>query len=204
MSTPRDAAFRVAVLDALSKRVYAALAEARKEAEPLFAAARLEGTKQIEVALPSGAQVGTVSIKVGADTVTMDETALMEWVENNAPTEIETTVSPAALTRPDVVAYVRRFHPTLMGKQVRPAYKTVIVKQLSDDGEFVDTATGELVKVADKVRGEPTGAFVLTFERAKDGRPNGRDQIAAAWASGELSLADLLTVAIEAASDGEA
>jgi hypothetical protein len=201
MTTPLEAAFRVAVLDALAKRVGKALIEARKEAEPLFARHRIAGNPQVEVALPSGAQVGTVSIKAGTDGVRLDETALMAYVVDHAPTEIETTLNPAALDRPDVAAYVRRFYPDLVTKRVREAFKTKVLAQLNDDGELVIEGTGEVVKLAERVNGEPTGAFALTFVTAKKGKPNGRDQIAAAWSSGELSLADLVLPAIEPGGD---
>ena len=201
MTTPREAGFRVAVLDALSKRVNAALANARKEAEPVFAQHRLAGNPQVEVALPSGGQVATVSIKPGGGSVKFDETALMEYVVDHAPTEIETVFNPAALERPDVAAYVRRFHPELVTKQVREAYRTKLLGELNDDGEIVVAATGEVVKLAERTTAEPTGAFVLNFERAKKGKAAGRDQIAAAWSSGELSIGDLVLPAIEAGGD---
>lgn len=198
MTTPRDAAFKVAVLDALAKRVASALTAARKEAEPLFAAARIEGTKQLEVALPSGVQVGTVSIKAGEDTTKVNEAAVLAWALDHAPTEVESVVSPAALDRPDVVAYVRRFYPELSAKRVRAAYLTKLLTQLNPDGELVDEGTGEVTKLAETVRTEPSGAFVLTFEKAKNGQSGGRDRIAEAWQSEELSLVDLLRPAIEA------
>jgi hypothetical protein len=198
MTTPREAAFRVAVLDVLAKRVYAALAEARKEAEPVFAAARVEGNKQIEVALPSGAQVGTVSIKAGDDTVSVDEAVALLWVLDHAPGEIEHVISPSALDQPDVVAYIRRFYPELADKKIRPAYRTKLLGQLNDDGELVSEATGEVVKLAETATSAPSGAFVLTFEKAKNGKPSGRDRVIEAWQSGELSVTDLLRPALEA------
>jgi hypothetical protein len=200
---PPDAAFRIAVLDALSKRVNKALADARREAEPLFAAARSAGSKQLDVKLPSGESVGTVSIKAGEDTVRVHEQTLLDWVAANAPTEIETVVSPSALDRPDVVAYIRRFYPDLAVKKVRPAYRTLLLGKLNGDGELIVEDTGEVVELADVKKGEPTGAFVLTWERAKNGKPAGRDRVAEAWQSGELSLADLLMPAIEAPEGGE-
>jgi len=198
MTTPREAGFRVAVLDALSKRVNAALASARKEAEPVFAQHRLAGNPQVEVVLPSGGQVATVSIKPGGDSVKFDEAALMAYVVEHAPTEVETVINPAALERPDVAAYVRRFYPELVTKQVREAYRTKLLSELNDDGEIVAEATGEVLKLAEPTKAEPTGAFVLNFERAKKSKPNGREQIAAAWSSGELSIGDLVLPAIEA------
>jgi hypothetical protein len=196
--TPPNEPLRIAALDALSKRVNKALAEARKEAEPGFATLRAQGVKQLEVALPSGDVVGTISIKAGKDTVTDDEDALLAWVEANKPEEIEYAVSPSALSLPDVVAYVRKLHPDLVGKKIRPAYKAKLLAGLDDDGQLVNETTGEVVQVRKVVRGKPTGEFALTFETAKKGTPNGRDRIANAWQSGELSITDLIRPAIEA------
>jgi hypothetical protein len=203
MTTPPNMPLRVAALDALSKRVNKALADARQEAEPGFAALRVTGVKQLEVALPSGHVVGTISIKAGQHSVTTDEDALLAWVEANKPEEIEHAVSPSALSRPDVIAYVRKLHPELVGKKIRPAYKAKLLAELDDDGQLANETTGELVQVRTVTKGQPSGAFALTFETAKKGKPNGRDQIAAAWQSGELSITDLIRPAIEAADPGE-
>ncbi|MEV4181677.1 hypothetical protein AB0J28_09540 [Streptosporangium canum] len=201
MSTPREIALRVAALDALSKRVNKALADARGEAEPLFAAVRAGGATQIEVTLPSGDPVGKISIKAGQETVRTDEAALLAWVLANAPEEIEATVSPSALSRPDVIAYVRKLHPDLIGQKVRPAYRAKLLGEVNDAGELVSETTGEVVKVTETIKADPTGAFALTFETAKKGKPNGRDQIANAWQSGEMSITDLIRPALEAGAE---
>jgi hypothetical protein len=198
MTTPPEVRLRIAALDALSKRVNKALADARKEAEPSFAADRAAGVKQLEVTLPSGDVVGLISIKAGKDSITDDEEALLAWVEANKPEEIEHSVSPSALTRPDVVAYVRKLHPNLVGKKIRPAYKAKLLASLDEDGQLANETTGELVQVRKVVKGKPTGEFALTFESAKKGKPNGRDQIANAWQTGELSITDLIRPALEA------
>ncbi|MEU6709913.1 hypothetical protein ABZ897_00425 [Nonomuraea sp. NPDC046802] len=198
MTTPPDESLRIAALDALSRRVNNALADARKEAEPGLAALRVKGVKQLEVALPSGDVVGTISIKAGRDTVTDDEDALLAWVEANKPEEIEHAVSPNALDLPDVVAYIRKLHPGMVGKRVRPAYRAKLLASLDEDGQLANETTGELVQVRKVVKGKPTGEFALTFETAKKGRPNGRDQIANAWQSGDLSITDLIRPALEA------
>ncbi|WP_326646588.1 hypothetical protein OG884_18340 [Streptosporangium sp. NBC_01755] len=203
MTTPREAALRVAVLDALAKRVNKSLADARGEAEQLFAVARAGGATQIEVALPSGAAVGKVSIKAGQESIRVDEAALLKWVLANQPEEIEAEVSPSALSRPDVIAYVRKLHPDLMRQKVRPAYRAKLLAEVNESGELASETTGEVVKVSETVKSDPTGAFALTFETAKKGKPNGRDQIAAAWQSGELSITELIRPAIEGAPGGE-
>lgn len=203
MTTPPSEPLRIAALDALSKRVNKALADARKEAEPGFAVLRATGVKQLEVTLPSGDVVGTISIKAGKDTVTDDEDALLAWVAANKPEEIEHAVSPSALTRPDVIAYVRKLHPDLVGRKIRPAYKAKLLASLDEDGQLANETTGELVQVRKVVKGKPTGEFALTFETAKKGKPNGRDQIANAWQSGAMSITDLIRPAIEAGEQSE-
>ncbi|SEN88694.1 hypothetical protein [Nonomuraea pusilla] len=200
--TPREAAFRVAVLNALAKRVSKALADARAEAEPMFASVREMGVTQLEVALPSGETVGKVSIKAGEEAATVDEDALLKWVEANCPEEIEHSVSTAALSKPDVVAYVRKLHPELVTPRIRPAYRTKLLAGLSDDGELVSETTGEVVKVREVVKRPANGAFMLTFDKASKGKLNGRDRIAAAWQSGELSIAEMIRPAIEAGEQG--
>jgi|GEM_PF-5501828 len=196
--TPRDAAFKVAVLDALSKRVNKALADARSDAEQQFAVAREMGVTQLEVALPSGEPVGKVSIKAGEESIVVDDGALLKWVEANRPEEIEPTVSTSALSKPDVVAYVRKLHPELVSSRVRPATRAALLALLTDDGELVSETTGEVVKVREVVKRPASGAFMLTFEKAAKGKPPGRERIAASWQSGEVSITDLIRPAIEA------
>lgn len=198
MSMPPEIPLRIAALDALAKRVNKVLADTRGEAEPLFAAARKTGTMQVEVVLPSGDAVGKISIKAGQETLRVNDDALLAWVLANKPEETEVSVSAAALSRPDVVAYVRKLHPSLVGHKVRPAYRAKLLAELTADGELISETTGEVVKVAETIKADPTGAFALTFETAKKGKANGRDQIAAAWQSGELSITDLLRPALEA------
>lgn len=183
---PRDAAFQAAVLDALHKKIGAELAKLRDTAKPVFALAAAEdGMQSIAVKLPDGTQVAKVHIGQGSDAIRWDEDALLAYTREHAATEVETVVSPTALTRPDVVAYVRRFHPTLMEPRVRPAWRAKAEGELTDDGEIVDI-NGELHKVAEKIKGEPDGSFRLDFAKASKNAANGRDLIAAAWRAGQL------------------
>lgn len=183
---PRDAAFQAAVLDALHKKIGAELAKLRKVAEPVFAnAAAEDGMQSIAVKLPDGTQVAKVHIGQGSDAIRWDEDALLAYASEHVSTEVETVISPAALTRPDVVAYVRRFHPTLMQPRVRPAWRAKAEGELTDDGELVDV-NGEMHKVAERVKGVADGSFRLDFAKASKSTANGRDLIAAAWRAGQL------------------
>ncbi|WP_030506415.1 hypothetical protein [Microbispora rosea] len=200
---PRDAGFRVAVLDALHKKIGAELARLRDEAKPVFAqAATKDGMQSVAVKLPDGTKVATVNISQGTDVIRWDEDALLAYAREYAPTEVETVVSPHALTRPDVVAYIRKFHPELMQPRVRPAWRTKAEGELTNEGELVD-GNGEPHKVAELVKGAPDGSFRLDFTRATKTSPAGRDLIAAAWRAGELG--DVLALeqapAIDAGDD---
>lgn len=199
MTSPRDAAFNVAILDALHKLIGAELASVRKTAEPVFIDAAAEGTESLTVTLPDGTKVGKVTIKAGQDVVRVDETALLDWVRDHAATEIERVIQPSALTKPDVAAYIRRFHPDAVVERIRPAYREKLTGQINGDGELIHEPTGEIAEVAEVVKVAPTGAFILTFERAKGDKPAGRDAIAAAWRAGQLG--DVL--ALESVSEIE-
>lgn len=197
---PRDAAFQAAILDALHKKIGAELAKLRTAAGPVFAlAATKDGTQSLAVKLPDGTTVAKVHIGQGSDAIRWDEDALLDYAREHVSSEVETVVSPSALTRPDVVAYVRRFHPDLMQPRVRPAWRAKAEGELTDDGELVDV-NGELHQVAEKVKGVPDGSFRLDFAKATKSAANGRDLIAAAWRAGELG--DVL--ALESAPSVEA
>jgi hypothetical protein len=197
---PREAAFQVAILDALHKKIGAELVKLRDTAKPVFATAAAEdGMQSIAVKLPDGTQVAKVNIGQGADILRWDEDALLAYAREHASTEVETVVSPAALTRPDVVAYVRRFHPDLLQGRVRPAWRTVVEGDLTDEGELVD-GNGEPHKVAERVKGAPDGSFRLDFTRATKTSLAGRDLIAAAWRAGELG--DVLAIESASAVEG--
>lgn len=190
---PRDAAFQVAILDALHKKIGGELAKLRKVAEPLFATTAAEdGTQSLSVKLPDGTQVAKVHISQGAQVIRWDEDALLAYAREHAATEVETVVSPAALTRPDVVAYIRRFHPDLLQPRVRPAWRTKVEDELTDKGQLADD-NGELHKVAEVSKTASDGSFRLDFVKATKSNPAGRDLIAEAWRAGQLG--DVLAIA---------
>jgi hypothetical protein len=185
---------RVAALRVLSDRVAAAQKTGRAEAERAFLAARLDdGTKSLDVTLDDGTPLGSIAIKKGATTVKVDDAALFDLVERAHPGEIAEEVSAAALADPEVLAWIRKHRPGLIGRTVRPAFKAKLLKDLDGQGCVVDTATGEFVKVAEITHEPPTGAFAYTPSK------NAADAVMQAWQRGELAgvLGDVLRPAIE-------
>src|SRR5690606_42031853 len=119
-------------------------AATRAEAEKVFGEARRDhGIKTLSVVLPTGAEVGTISIKAGGSVIRWHGAALADYVEATAPTEIVETVDPAVLADPELVLWVLQHRPHMVRREVRDAYRTRLARELTDDGELVDPTTGE-------------------------------------------------------------
>lgn len=113
---------KVALLTALKDAVESELDVARAEARDVIIKAREElGVKSVEVTVPDGEVVATVTVAGGgtAPAVHYDETFLA-WVKENHPTEVIESVRPA-------------FAKSLLGR----------LEHVGD--KFVDPDTGEVV-----------------------------------------------------------
>lgn len=195
-------AVRVAVLRALADEIRDHTAATRAEAEKVFGEARRDhGIKTLSVVLPTGAEVGTISIKAGGSVIRWHGAALVDYVEATAPTEIVETVDPAVLADPELVLWVLQHRPHMVRREVRPAYRTRLARELTDDGELVDPTTGEVHKVAEIERTPPDGSF------AYRPAPSARADVLAAWQSGALDALGILpptSAALDSGDDGEA
>ena len=82
---------RAVVAKWLSDEVRSVVATARQILEP-----RLEPGERVRAQLPDGTVIGAVTISKAAEIASVtDERALLEWVKQNAPTEIVESVNPA-------------------------------------------------------------------------------------------------------------
>lgn len=106
-----------------------------------------------------GVRISQVTCKAGAvSTRVSDRAALLAWVRQWYPTEVE----------------------TLTTSQVRPAFVEKILAWAKTAGEPVDPSSGDLIPGVEVHQGEPTIAVTPTKEADA--------AIAAAWASGQLPL----------------
>lgn len=198
----RDHALRVAVLEAILEAAKAEYSKARKAAEPEFAAVRADGGKQLAVMLPGGDEIGLVSIKAGAVEVTVDdEDALMAWVREHCPDEIEQHADPGILSDAEVLDMLSACFPGSVKERVRPSARAALEKEMEDSGGFItDKETGETAKLGTVETRRPTGAFVL----AGAGAQARRERIVAEWQRGSLREIALGPLALPAAADGTA
>lgn len=177
----RDHALRVAVLDVIGDEVTATYKAARKDAEAAFAPARAGGQPQQKAVLPDGTEIGLVSIKAGGKQVDVTEADLEAWVTEHLPDGMEEYADPAALTNADVLDVLRAVFPHLVDKRVRAATRAALLKEIEKSGGWLtDKATGDKTKVGDVTDLKPTGAF--SYRPGEDAR----DEVIAAWQSGEL------------------
>lgn len=123
----REVTLRLAALKALLDKVKDAYGTARNEA--LVA---LDPGDRKSAVTDSGRDIGTVSYVKGRTTLNVSDTAaLTAWVQENAPTEVESTV------------------------RVRPAYLAALIKRCRVAGRDVFDVTGELVPGLRPTIGEP-------------------------------------------------
>ena len=127
-----------------------------------------EGTKSFAVTLPDGSKVANITLPEGKPSdQTVDEAALYEWAEAQGGTYTE--LIPAVAER----RVVKVDGPWLAGK-----LKNAVE---GDDGDLIDTATGEVIPGVKRVPGKSPSSFTVTY--AKDGR----EKIATAYRRGLLN-----------------
>jgi hypothetical protein len=166
----KDQAFRVAVLGALKDALGSQYADERGDLlEQLVAAQGELGVKSLDVSLPDGTKVATVTLTQPSDRVeVVDEAAFTNWVAEHWPTEVVTVT------------------------QVRPAFRkalldSVAITTLPDGADqvevlnvVVDVRTGVSVDgVRVRQASKPT-SFSVRYT------PDGRPAIAEAWREGRL------------------
>lgn len=139
----KDKATRVAVLTALRDAIDDVITEERAGVSSnLIELSQALGVKSLDVFLPNGEAVGTVSLSSSEPKAYVDnEGAFLRWVKENAPQEIM-----------DVV---------------RDTYKKVLLERVANMGDVViDTKTGQIVEGVAFRDSAPR----MTLRFKKDGR----------------------------------
>ena len=160
--TLKDQATRVAILDTLTKAMTAELKAAKAELETGLRAAKAEtGTQTIAVDL-NGADIGKATLVQNKPAATIvDDTALLAWVREVAPSEITTRIVT----------------------EVRPAWRKQLLDTLTAAGtaEWADPETGVIHDVPGVEMVGRAAHTRLTVPA------EGKEAIAAAWRSGQLT-----------------
>jgi hypothetical protein len=151
---------RVAVLKAIQAVVTDEYDAARLDAAAAYAA---NGIRSISVVLEDGFEAGSITVKNVGVTVTVEEAVLLEWAEAHTPSEVEEFLDPKALTDEEALGWAREHRADLLRRQVRPVWRTELVKQATKNGGYaVDPVTGETHKFAEVRRKPVTGEFAYT------------------------------------------
>lgn len=153
----KEAALRRAVLAAISD---ALKAESERDKQLVFEAMTglydQTGSKVLDVKLPDGTRVASLTLALTGDKTTVtDRAALLEWARENAPEFVHTVPAHDEVSESGLMETLT----------------------FTDEGDAV-TASGELVPGIRKVAGGQPSHTMLKFQ------PNGRQAIADAWASG--------------------
>lgn len=166
----KEVARRAAILSALADAIGSELKTAKAELQTELKAAKEEtGTQQVGVTLPSGEDVGKVSlVQPKATAVIVDEEAFREWARSVRPGEVVSRVVT----------------------EVRAAWASLVLKEITAAGvvQWCDKDTGELHDVPGV---EMQGRAAYTRMTLPD---EGRAAIAAAWQAGELKDMELLQI----------
>lgn len=179
----RQHALRVAALDALVEAAKKEYSAARSDAQEAFKSARADGQSQQRVLLPSGEDIGLISIKDGGTTSDVTEAVLKAWCREHLAGAFEEFIDPAMLTSTDVIAAVKAAVPSAVRERIRPGTADELVKEIVKTGGWlVDKETSEKVKVAEVAKSDPTGAFAF----AGGGSDHRRRRIVEEWQAGRL------------------
>jgi hypothetical protein len=171
--TPREAALRVTVLDAIKAAAEDELAEARAGAETAFRAAvestgfrASTGALQVPVELPGGQVIGHLSVKAGAKTSETDEAGLHEWVAERNTEALEPYVLPLAADDEDVLGLLLGKCPDLVGLHLRPG--------ALEDPRVLELLASEFPHmVSSRVRSSALKAYVTEAAKVAEGSQKG-------------------------------
>ncbi|MEV0822562.1 hypothetical protein [Nonomuraea rubra] len=185
----RLAAEELAMLEALKSWVADELKAAKERHKGTHAAyVNAGGNRAIPLRL-NGVEIGTWNVADATTELVWDDEAVRAYVSEHSPHNLYEVVDGVTAARyDDVVEYIRLTHPELIKTEVRPAFLTVLAQQLDDEGHLLlDETTGEAVKLGKHVKVDSDGSGRPGWKRPK-GKPNGREQLVAAWRRGEFKV----------------
>ncbi|MER7213541.1 hypothetical protein ABT340_41310 [Streptosporangium sp. NPDC000239] len=188
----KSTALKVAAAKVLTDIVTAGYEGVRADAEQAFGAARRDtGAKTLDVALPDGTSLGTISILAGPVERKVNASAVAAVVAQSE--NLVEELHPEALADPMLIEFVRDHMPHLLVSKLPDHALKAAYKAIDKDG-CLTSPDGEKVKVAEITQGEVTGKFA--YRPSKDAEA----AIRKAWEQGDLQnlFTDLIRPALEA------
>lgn len=201
-----QAAEELAMLDALKTWVSDELTQAKNRHKDGHAAyVNAGGNRAIPLRLPDGTEIGSWNIAETKTSLAWDDDAVLAYTTAHSPHNLYEIVDGETAARyDDVIEFIRLTHPELIRTAVRPAYLTLLERQLDADGNLVDETTGEVVKLGKRIKVESDGSGRPGWKRPK-GKPDGRQELIAAWRRGEFknNILEAPPVAGQGTDEGE-
>lgn len=153
---------KVATLAALTDWAQKQYAEARAEAAEVYKA---NGIKKLAIQLPDGDVIGDITVKQPSPTVKLDDEALIAWVAEHTPTEIEEYLDSSVLLDQEAIEWAREHRDDLLRRRVRAVWlKEKRAEAVANDGHVIDADSGEATKIAEVTANRPTGEFALSAD----------------------------------------
>lgn len=153
---------KVATLAALTDWTQQQYAEARTEAA---AAYKANGVKKLVIQLPDGEVIGDITVKQPGPTVKLDDEALISWVAEHTPAEIEEYLDSSVLLDQEAIEWAREHRDDLLRRRVRGVWlKEKRAEAQANGGYVIDHQTGDTTKVAEVTANRPSGEFALSAD----------------------------------------
>ena len=188
---------RVAALGAVAAYFADQYQQARKEAETAY---KDNAVRKLVIVLPDGEELGEVTVQQPGPHVAVDEEALLAWVAEHTPTEVEEHLDEAILTDQEAIEWARQNRDDLLRRRVRRVWRDELQKVLTaNDGDVIDEKTGATTKVAEVTKNRATGAFAFS----PDPRKARAQRIMSALLAGELAGVIELPVTLALPEAGE-
>ncbi|MFN2636822.1 MAG: hypothetical protein ABR585_07345 [Gemmatimonadaceae bacterium] len=196
MST-KLAGLKVAAAKVLVDILAAGYEGVRADAQLVFGAARRDhSAKTLDVVLPDGTSMGAIDILAAPRERKVNKSAVAAVVALSE--NLVEQLTPAALTDPELIEFLRDHMPHLLVKKLPEDALTAAYKRIDKDG-YLKRPDGTKVKVAEFTYGEVSGEFRYRASAEAEAA------IRRAWDAGELRdlFAELVRPAIESAPGGE-
>jgi hypothetical protein len=182
MSAPQEEGLRIAVLAALIDAISSEATRVRTDGKEGFRLTRAGGVPYLWIMLPgSDIPLGQLRFKGGTPGVDVKPDDLLAWAQVNDPGIVEDYLDSTIVTKPEVLALIKKHLPHLVRQRVKGDEAAKLAKRVDKKGRLTNLDTGESAVVGTAKVSPVTGD--VAWYPAKDA--TGR--IMAALGNGTLS-----------------